>query len=152
MPHRADIDPITRLYISRSKVARRQILNEEEVFNCLSEFGFTRIYLEDYNLATQISLLSNAEIIVAPHGAGLTNLVWCNSTARVLEIFSPNYINICFWAIANQIGMEYFYLIGDNEKAPDYLSRSNFNKEDIFVPIKRLYLSLNMLLNDTNNS
>jgi hypothetical protein len=143
--YKADIKPIPKLYISRSKSKYRRINNEGDVLKSLSKLGFTTICLEDYDFSTQIALLSNAEVVVAPHGAGLTNLVWCNSTAKVLEIFSPNYLNLSFWAIANHVGLEYFYLIGDGQRPPDFVD-PYLIEDDIKVPIEKLDLSLEMLL------
>jgi capsular polysaccharide biosynthesis protein len=145
LKHKADVDSVPKLYISRSKSTYRRVTNEETVLQILSKFGFTPIWLEEHNFATQIALLSNAEVIVAPHGAGLTNLIWCNPGAKVLEIFSPNYVNVCFWAVAEEIGLEYYYLIGDGEQPADYVDPHLF-QDDILVPIEELNLSLEMLL------
>jgi len=142
---KVNVNPISRLYISRSKARYRRITNEESVVNCLSKFGFTSLNLENYDLETQIALLSHADVIVAPHGAGLTNLVWCKSGAKVLEIFSPNYVNPCFWAIAEQIKLEYFYLIGEGDAPPEYFDPRQ-SAEDISVSIDKLEMSLSMLL------
>ncbi|PSP09012.1 MAG: hypothetical protein BRC54_00320 [Cyanobacteria bacterium SW_7_48_12] len=70
------MDSPTRLYISRSKAKYRIITNEENVIQCLLKFEFTPVWLEEHNFATQIALLSNAEVVVAFHGTGLTNLIW----------------------------------------------------------------------------
>ena len=72
-------------------------------------------------------------------------MIWCNSSAKVLEIFSPNYVNVCFWAIASQIETEYFYLIGDGEKPPDYID-PHLVTDNINVPIEELRRSLDILL------
>ena len=145
LKNKASISPVTKLYVSRSKANYRKVTNEEEVLECLATFGFTPIWLEEHDFATQVALFSSAEFIVAPHGAGLTNLIWCNSSAKVLEIFSPNYVNVCFWAIANQIEMEYFYLIGDGERPPDYID-PHLIGDNINVPIDELRQSLDILL------
>ena len=60
---------------SRSKAKSRIITNEDNVIQCLLKFEFTPVWLEEHNRATQIALLSNAEV-VAFHGTGLTNLIW----------------------------------------------------------------------------
>ncbi|MDB9322101.1 glycosyltransferase family 61 protein [Nodularia spumigena CS-588/02] len=60
LKHRADIPPITKLYISRSKARYRRVTNEEDVLECLAKFDFTPVWLEDHDLATQIALFSNA--------------------------------------------------------------------------------------------
>jgi hypothetical protein len=148
LQHKTDINPIgnKKLYISRSKAKYRRVTNEASVLECLSKYGFTPVYLEEYNFATQIAILSNAEVIVAPHGAGLTNLMWCNPGTKVLEIFSPNYINVCYWAIADRIGLDYFYLIGDGEKPTEYFD-PHLCGDDISVSIADMRLSLDMILN-----
>ncbi len=142
---RAEIEPIPKLYISRSRAKYRKILNEDDVLNCVSKFGFTPIYLEEYNFTTQIAILANAEFIVAPHGAGLTNLVWCNPGTKVLEIFSPNYINICFWVIANQVKLDYYYLIGEGKKHHEGYD-PHLYQDNITVSIEELTQSLIMML------
>ena len=144
LKHRAEINRIPKLYISRKKAKYRRVINEENVLSCLSNCGFTPVNLEDHRLATQIALLSNAEVIVAPHGAGLTNLIWCNPGTKILEFFSPNYVNVCFWTIANQIGLEYFYLIGEGERPVEYFD-PHLVCDDIHVSIEKLRLSLEML-------
>jgi capsular polysaccharide biosynthesis protein len=145
LKHKADIPVISKLYISRSKARYRKVTNEEDVLECLTKFGFTPVWLEEHNFATQIALFSNAEYIVAPHGAGLTNLMWCNSSAKILELFSPNYVNVCFWAIANQIGLEYFYLIGNGKKPPNYFD-PHLGEDNINISIEELNQSLKIVL------
>ncbi|NJK50537.1 glycosyltransferase family 61 protein [Candidatus Gracilibacteria bacterium] len=145
LKQKADIQPIKRLYISRAKARRRKILNEQEVVNCLQKWGFTPVYLEQYSFVEQIALLANAEALVAPHGAGLTNLLWCQVGTKALEIFSPRFINPCFWAIANQVNVDYFYLIGRGKitSTPNYLSNDVLS--DILVPLDDLQSSLELM-------
>lgn len=146
LSYKANIDSPKRIYISRSKARSRKVRNEEDVFKCLAEFDFATVWLEDHDLSTQIAILANAEFIIAPHGAGLTNLVWCNPKAKVLEIFSPNYVNVCFWAIANQVGLDYFYLIGDGKRPDSYSDSRLARREDITVPIGELCQVLHIFL------
>ena len=145
LPCKANINPIPRLYISRSKARYRRVQNEEAVIQCLSKFGFTPVWLEEYDFATQIALFSGAEVIISPHGAGLTNLIWCNLGTKVLEVFSPNYVNPCFWTIANQVGLEYFYIIGKGRRPPN-LCDPYLVQDCIEVPIEELEQGLEKLL------
>ena len=104
-----------RIYVSRSKASGRKIANEEEILPILASRGFVRSELEDMSLSAQIELFSEAEAVVAPHGAGLTNLIWCAPHTKVLEIFSPLYVNLCYWAIASVTQADYYYLLGNAE-------------------------------------
>jgi capsular polysaccharide biosynthesis protein len=49
-------------------------------------------------------------VIVAPHGAALTNIVFTPPGALVVELFGDNYVNGCFWAIANLCGHTHAFL------------------------------------------
>ena len=57
---------------------------------------------------------AEAECIVGPHGAGLTNLAFAAPGAAVVELFARDYVNECFWALASTVeGLRYRYLVGD---------------------------------------
>lgn len=78
-----------RIYVSRK--GRRKCVNEAEVFSLLAERGFTFIEDKPRSLADQIGIFLNAHVIVAPHGAALTNLLWCEEGAKVIELFGESY-------------------------------------------------------------
>lgn len=149
LQHAITTEPISRVYISREKTRTRIILNEEEVVNTLFRYGFKRIFLEDYDLPSQISLLSQADVVVAAHGAGLTNLVWCRENTKVIEIFSPNYLNLCFWGIANHVKLDYHYLLGDGDQPPEY-SDPYLIYDNILVDTNRLESLLRKVLSDNH--
>jgi hypothetical protein len=78
-----------KIYISRRKAPKRKPLNEEEFFyDTLKPFGFEWYELEDYSFRDQATIINRSKIIVAPHGAGLSNLVFANASTKVLEIIS----------------------------------------------------------------
>lgn len=133
-------EKIERLYISRKHAENRRIINEDEVISLLNKFGFKSITLELMSVAEQAALLANAKVVIAPHGGGLTNTVFCNSGTKVIEIFSPNYVYPCYWLVANLIGLEYYYLLGEMPEG-SYLHKliyPNPRIEDIFVNINKL--------------
>ncbi len=65
----------------------------------------------------QVKLFAEAELVVAAHGAALTNLVFCSPGTRIVELFPPDYVNVCFWALSTQVdGLEYRYLVGEGRR------------------------------------
>lgn len=64
------------------------------------------------SFADQVQLFGEAEIIVGPHGAGFANAVFAQPGATLIELFSPHYINGCFWALANACGHRYGFTVG----------------------------------------
>ena len=102
-----------RIYIGRGNARYRRVMNEPEVVEILGKFGFTYVTPESMSLETQISTFAHAKIIVAPHGSGLTNLVFCNPGTKVIEFFSPHYLRYYYWHISQLLGLEHYYLIGE---------------------------------------
>jgi hypothetical protein len=101
-----------RIYISRAGARFRRVLNEEEVIEALEREGFTAVKLETLSVAAQARLFSEAEVVVSPHGAGLTNLIFCPPGAVVVEIFSPRCVIPAYWGISGERQLRYGYVLG----------------------------------------
>lgn len=95
-----------RLYLTRRQ-ASRGFDNEIEVESALAAAGVRAVCLEDMTIGDEIQLLSRAALVVAPHGAGLANLVWCPPSARVVELFSPKLKNDCYARVCSTLGLHY---------------------------------------------
>ncbi|GGA04320.1 hypothetical protein CYANOKiyG1_16620 [Okeania sp. KiyG1] len=102
-----------RIYISRNKAKYRRIINEAKLIDLLSQYGFVTIELETISVVEQVALFANAKVIVSPHGSGLTNIMFSSPETTVVELVSPNYIKHYYWAIAQQLGLKYYYLVGE---------------------------------------
>jgi Glycosyltransferase 61 len=80
----------TRLYISRGDAGFRRIRNEDQVIEQLSRLGFRSVALAGLSFADQARLFHDAALIVAPHGAGLANLVLAPSGIQIVELLPPH--------------------------------------------------------------
>ncbi|MGB3511466.1 MAG: tetratricopeptide repeat protein, partial [Microcoleaceae cyanobacterium] len=125
-----------RIYITRKQASWRRVINEQEVVNWLDQFGFIRITLESMSVAEQVSYMVAAKVIISPHGAGLTNLVFCSQGTKVIEFFSPKYVKHTYWEISGFCGLEYYYFIG--EKIESNNSEELPWEPDIIVNIDKL--------------
>lgn len=101
-----------RIYIKRRNY--RKVINEAEILGILNKYGFKSILLEEMPLKKQLKIFFNAQVIVSPHGAGLTNLVFCNPGTRVVELFSPNFLEPHYWLISQLLHLDYHFIIGTN--------------------------------------
>ncbi len=75
-----------RLYVSRNHAAVRRLLNEKKLEPLLRAAGFTLVDLESHPWLEQVRLFANAEVILAPHGAGLANIAFCKPGTVITEI------------------------------------------------------------------
>lgn len=132
--------PALKLYISRNDASKRRILNEEEIMPLLKTYGFEKVVLSEHSFKEQVELFSAANVIVGPHGAGFSHLVFCKKAAAVLEIFSPAYFHPCYWHISDRIGLYYHYLFGEGEH------QANSSQDpDILVDPAKLEASLKLM-------
>ena len=81
-----------KIFIDRRKATHRKIVNQEAVINEVQKAGFEIIDPGVMDFADQIRCFSQARIILAPHGAGLTNVIWAPPGAIVAE-FMPIGLN-----------------------------------------------------------
>lgn len=129
-----------RIYISRSKARYRRVLNEEDVVEVLEQFGFVSILPESMSLAEQIAHFYHAEVIVAAHGSGLTNTIFCRQGTKVIELVSPHYISHYYWGSSQYLQLEHYFLAGEAFECYPIrqLMYQNSLTEDILVNLSSL--------------
>ena len=106
-----------RLYITRGdKPNTRRYVHEAELWPHLEERGFSRVDPGSLSVQEQINAFAAAEVVVSPHGAGLTNIVFSRPGTKVLELFAGDYVHLGLWSIAESVGgLAYSYLVGDGD-------------------------------------
>jgi hypothetical protein len=101
-----------KIFLSRRGAGGRQIVNEPELQTALEARGFVSIEPGKLSVAEQAKLLGSAKLVVAPHGAALTNLVFAPPGALLLELFHPQHKNRCYVNLATACGHRYASLDG----------------------------------------
>jgi hypothetical protein len=123
------------IYVARGpNVSYRYVLNESAVIEVLKRFGFKIISMDGKGLREEIQIFSHAKVIVSPTGAALTNLLFTNPGATVIELLPHGLRNNCFCALANYGQSNYFYSIGENT-GQDHIPHG---KKDVQVDIEDL--------------
>lgn len=109
-----------RIFISRAGTRWRRLLNEEEVVAFLERRGFTSYRLEDLPFEKEIEVMYDADAVVAPHGSGLTNLIF-SKPLPVIEIFPSQTIFPHFYYLSKACGHRHAYLCaGMQHRDADY--------------------------------
>lgn len=120
LPARTAAGRPRRLYVTRgSRRNTRRLANEPALWPILERRGFERLDPGTLSVQEQIDAFASAEVVVAPHGAALANLVFAPRGVRVLELFAPRYVNPCYWVIADNVGADYRYLVCGRDDRPD---------------------------------
>lgn len=104
-PPEATQDVPKTVVISREDAPDRRLLNEDEVMDKLRDYNPESVILSNHSLSDQIALFRDADLVIGPHGAGLTNLIHSESTA-ILEIYGAKH-NGLFYSLAVGQGLPY---------------------------------------------
>ena len=102
-----DVQPSTRLYVSRRGTSYRRIVNEEEVLEALAPHGFTSIVPETLTLTEQARAFAGAEVVVGPLGSAVMNQIYCRPGTAVVEIQNTRTTHTCGLGIASTRGQRY---------------------------------------------
>ena len=89
-----------KIYIARTDTPRRRLRNETALLDVVHDRGFEIVVPGTLTLTEQIRVFREASLVVGPHGAGLTNIVFCEPGTIVYELVPDHYPNICFGNLA----------------------------------------------------
>lgn len=129
------------VYLMRGATTRRRVQNESDICEHLTKRGITPIDLGRRSLVEQMQVIGDADVIVAPHGSALANLVFARAGTRLLEIFANRGNQKCFWMLARHRRLSYHYFVADAVPKGE-----NPNEFDMVIPKNKLDRALDLLL------
>lgn len=100
-----------KIFVTRK--GRRRFDNQEELEQIAREKGYEVVETEGMSVSDQIRLYQSARVIASNHGAGLTNILFASRGAKVVELFSPKWLNDCYFRMAKICEFDYKCLIAD---------------------------------------
>lgn len=132
-PARSDL----RIYLARRE--GRRIVNGQALEAFLAEQAFVTCYAEDLGFEEQIDLFRQAAWMIAPHGAGLGNLLFCRPGTKVIDIMPDIHFQPYFSYMCNKLDLIYGVL-------PCPTTNQGVNG-DIILDMRRLRALFRMLKN-----
>ncbi len=145
MPSAAAAGSPRRLYVTRGTAPRtRRYIQETELWPHLEQRGFLRLDPGMLSVQEQVDVFSGADVIVSPHGAGLTNVTFSPRGVKVLELFASTYVHLGLWSICKALDAEYRYLVADGPGGPHGPNAGIL--DDVSIPVRRVLSSVDELL------
>jgi hypothetical protein len=123
--------PTRKIYISRKKAQRRKISNEIELEILFKKYNIESVSFEDLSFSDQVILMSETKLIIASHGAGLTNINFLQVKTHVIEL-SPKLDNFSkfrfpFWRMAELLHLNYYCI---------FCKKTNYPKDEYEADIE----------------
>jgi len=101
-----------RIYLRRTPRYRPggSIAETTEFVMFLREYGFEAVDFseQEFTIEEQVRMLENASVILAPHGATLTNLTYLSPPLSVIEIISPRTPRAMYMHISSTLGFHHY--------------------------------------------
>lgn len=102
-----------RIYVSRTDADQRRVVNESDLMNLLSSYGFEKVIPSELSVKEQVLLFATADIVVGPHGAGLTNLIHGEPPLTLIELFSSDDVRDQYFNMATKLRYDYEFVLGN---------------------------------------
>lgn len=133
--------PKRKLYVPRRGVRMRRVVNEGAVEAALRDQGFEVFDNSEHSVREQVRAFRDASIIVSPHGANLTNIVYCDPGTPVLELVPEGYDQgvTSYRSLADVFGLAYAQLFAKEAK-PD--RKGNRCNSDIRIDVEELLAAI----------
>jgi capsular polysaccharide biosynthesis protein len=130
--------PPTPIYVTRGPSANnRSVTNETAVQDLLRAHGFVDVDPGAMSVLDQVRAFADAPVVVAPHGAALTNLMFMSPGSTVIELFPAGCVLPDYWRMACGVPeLRYRYLAaGGRPRRP---TRARTIVRDITVDLDAL--------------
>ncbi len=125
-----------KIYISRANSRGRKVIEEEKLLHLIESEGFISVQLEKCSFEEQYRLFSRAKIVLASHGAGLTNIVFCKTQTVVIELLSESFTHYTdYFCISTYFDLSYSFV-----KCASIRNKENPDPDlnDIIIPFDHL--------------
>lgn len=115
-------------FISRSDAKYRKLLNEKKIFDLIKNFNYKIVYSENLPIIKQIKLFQNVKNIIAPHGAGLANIIFSSNETKVVELTNSFIQKDTVELLSKVMGHKFYRIEGKS-----ITSHQNPNFNDFFI-------------------
>lgn len=103
-----------KIYVTRKNAGRRKILNEDEIIKVLLKYGFEILDFDLIGFKQQLEISVNTSVMVSLHGAALTNMLFMEPGATIIEFLPKRILNDkCYFILAGTMQHQYYYLTCD---------------------------------------
>jgi hypothetical protein len=96
------------IYVARTDARNRVAENEAELIGLLERQGVRIVVPGALPVAEQIATFRAARLVIGPNGAGMSNIVFCQSGSFIYEMLPRHYPNAAFNRLAQAAGLNYW--------------------------------------------
>jgi capsular polysaccharide biosynthesis protein len=128
-----------KIIITRENAQNRNIQNKEQMLMALK--GWQTVDLDTMSIKEQVQTFAEATHIVSPHGAGLTNLLWCEEGTKVYELTHEAFFGKKVYPVLSKhLGLRHTVILCDTVpiKGPKPKNKKSKDMVDLKIDVPKL--------------
>lgn len=102
------LDGTNEIYVARTDTTQRIAVNEADLIAMLERQGVRIVVPGTLPVVRQIAIFRRARLVIGPHGAGLSNIAFCEPGSHVYELLPNHFPNLCFNRLAQSGRLNYW--------------------------------------------
>lgn len=134
-----DIKQTRKIFLTRRDAENRNITNQEQLLMALK--GWETVTLEGLSMAEQVKLFKEASHVLAPHGAGLVNTIWCQPGTKIFELQHIDFIGKKVYPVLSKhLGLDHTVVLTESIKLGKTKPKNKKGKDmvDLQVDVQKL--------------
>lgn len=128
-------ESLRKIFLSRRNTYRRPY-NDTEVEDLAKSMGYEIINTGTLSIKEQAELFHSADIIVAPTGASLTNVLFCRPKTKVIVL--SGLAHVTFVDLALNLGVDLSLFVGKMQNEKDIHSAFTIPIEKLRAYLKEI--------------
>ncbi len=112
-----DLLPGPKIYVSRSRIDERPMINENEIERLALDAGYELFHAQDHSLAEQLAVFARATHVIGPGGSGMHNAIFTGGDSNVLILGSTGWFTVID-ILLSQGRYHLGYVFGDPVEPP----------------------------------
>lgn len=100
-----------RLWLSREDAQARAVVPDPALRRLLAAYGVQTVVPGRMSVADQVRVFAEADLVIAPHGAGNANMVFAPPGAALVELVPSVSRDPLYWIVAGAAGQRYARLL-----------------------------------------
>lgn len=138
------IKPGRKIFASRANQKTRRLINENDIYPLLEQWGFEVVFFDLLSFAEQVELMQQTSLLMGVHGANLVNILFLHPTAKVIELMNEHHFNEAYYLLSSSLDIAYYSVPCAMADASlrEHGSKTALNDADLTVDVHRLAQTL----------
>jgi hypothetical protein len=129
----------TRVYIPRKK---RKVKNQDQISEVLNKYSVVDAEVDDLGFDEEKRFFYDVELLIAPEGATLANMIFMRPGTTVISLLSERYSGGLFLPLAKLIGINFITVLSPPDMFAPFWNDIEISPNDLIIALEQAQVSV----------